>query len=197
MFWLEPGPLSQAERNVVYLCRPEAKFMRIIAGQSVSHVVKFPGRVPSQLRSFTRPKSPANGARGEEEMAPAGVSRPAGSSVGKGPASTWPPHSEVNSNHGYVHASAACKLALKCPCHDTKTDQIRTTPDSSQHRYHLLVVPRMTSLCTSVLSDLGVLGSLEIQELQLGLIPLENDVLSLEYEDVWRKTELVRSPSWT
>lgn len=51
----------------------------------------------------------------------------------------------------------------------------------------------MTSLCTSILSDLGVLGSLEIQELQLGLIPLENDVLSLEYEDVWRKTELVRS----
>ncbi|KWU44122.1 putative ATP binding protein [Rhodotorula sp. JG-1b] len=105
MFWLEPGPLSQAERNVVYLCRPEVKFMRIIA------------------------------------------------------------------------------------------DQIRTTPDSSQHRYHLLVVPRMTSLCTSILSDLGVLGSLEIQELQLGLIPLENDVLSLEYEDVWRKTELDGDPS--
>jgi hypothetical protein len=55
----------------------------------------------------------------------------------------------------------------------------------------------MTSLCTSILSDLAVLGSLEIQELQLGLIPLENDVLSLEYEDVWRKTELVRSRSWT
>ncbi|TKA57381.1 hypothetical protein B0A53_00610 [Rhodotorula sp. CCFEE 5036] len=105
MFWLEPGPLSQAERNVVYLCRPEVKFMRIIA------------------------------------------------------------------------------------------DQIRTTPDSSQHRYHLLVVPRMTSLCTSILSDLAVLGSLKIQELQLGLIPLENDVLSLEYEDVWRKTELDGDPS--
>lgn len=55
----------------------------------------------------------------------------------------------------------------------------------------------MTSLCTSILSDLGVLGSLEIQELQLGLIPLETDVLSLEYENVWRKTELVRSLSWT
>lgn len=50
----------------------------------------------------------------------------------------------------------------------------------------------MTALCTTVLSDLGVLGSLEIQEFQLGLIPLEKDVLSLEYEDVWRKIELVR-----
>lgn len=53
----------------------------------------------------------------------------------------------------------------------------------------------MTSLCTTALSDLGVLGSIELQELQLGLIPLEDDVLSLEYEDVWRKTELVRSLS--
>ncbi|POY72706.1 hypothetical protein BMF94_4536 [Rhodotorula taiwanensis] len=100
MFWLEPGPLSQAERNVVYLCRPEVKYMRMIA------------------------------------------------------------------------------------------DQIRTTPDPTQHRYHLLVVPRMTSLCSTILSDLGVLGSLEIQELQLGLIPLEKDVLSLEYENVWRTVEL-------
>lgn len=49
----------------------------------------------------------------------------------------------------------------------------------------------MTSLCSTILSDLGVLGSLEIQELQLGLIPLEKDVLSLEYENVWRTVELV------
>ncbi|KAJ8295842.1 Vacuolar protein sorting-associated protein 33A [Rhodotorula toruloides] len=63
-------------------------------------------------------------------------------------------------------------------------------PEPNQHNYHLLVVPRMTALCTTVLSDLGVLGSLEIQEFQLGLIPLEKDVLSLEYEDVWRKIEL-------
>lgn len=50
----------------------------------------------------------------------------------------------------------------------------------------------MTALCTTVLSDLGVLGSIEIQEFQLGLIPLEKDVLSLEHEDVWRKITLVR-----
>lgn len=50
----------------------------------------------------------------------------------------------------------------------------------------------MTTLCTTLLSDLGVLGSIEVQELQLGLIPLEKDVLSLEYEETWKKTELVR-----
>lgn len=33
MFWLEPGALTQAERNIVYLCRPELEWMRIIAGK--------------------------------------------------------------------------------------------------------------------------------------------------------------------
>ncbi|KAI5479038.1 ATP binding protein [Pseudohyphozyma bogoriensis] len=98
MFWLEPGPLAQAERNIVYLCKPEIKWMKIIA------------------------------------------------------------------------------------------DQISSQPTS--HSYHLLVVPRMTTLCTSTLSDLGVLGSLDIQEFQLGLIPLERDLLSLEEDNVWKKLAL-------
>lgn len=59
--------------------------------------------------------------------------------------------------------------------------------------YHLLVVPRITTLCTSILSDLGVLGSLDVQEFQLGLIPLEKDLLSLEQDDVYRKLYLVSS----
>ncbi|GAA5979504.1 hypothetical protein JCM11641_005416 [Rhodosporidiobolus odoratus] len=100
MFWLEPGALSQAERNIVYLCRPEVRWMRIVA------------------------------------------------------------------------------------------DQIKAMPQPNNHIYHMLVVPRMTTLCTATLSDLGVLGSLDIEEFQLGLIPLEKDVLSLEVEDVWKKTEL-------
>ncbi|GAA5821189.1 hypothetical protein JCM11251_004506 [Rhodosporidiobolus azoricus] len=100
MFWLEEGQLQQAERNIVYLCRPEVRWMRIIASQ------------------------------------------------------------------------------------------IKTMPQPNQHIYHLLVVPRMTTLCTSVLSDLGVFGSLDVQEFQLGLIPLERDVLSLEADDSWKKIEL-------
>ncbi|KAM0747571.1 putative ATP binding protein [Meredithblackwellia eburnea MCA 4105] len=100
MFWLEPGPLAQAERNVVYLCRPEVKYMKIIAGQ------------------------------------------------------------------------------------------IKATPTT--HNYTLLVVPRLTPVCTSILADLGVLGSLDVQEFQLGLIPLESDLLSLEGEraECWKKLEL-------
>jgi hypothetical protein len=34
MFWLKPGGLTQAERNIVYLCRPEVRCIKIIAGES-------------------------------------------------------------------------------------------------------------------------------------------------------------------
>lgn len=34
LFWLEAGPLAQAERNIVYLCRPELSWMKVIAGES-------------------------------------------------------------------------------------------------------------------------------------------------------------------
>jgi len=36
MFWLEPGPLTSATTNVVYLCRPSIKYVKIIAGVIVS-----------------------------------------------------------------------------------------------------------------------------------------------------------------
>ena len=76
MFWLEPGPLSQAERNVVYLCRPEVKFMRIIAGQSVSHVVDVLGRSPLQPTSFTYTTKAYQRCSGGKRLVSAGASRP-------------------------------------------------------------------------------------------------------------------------
>lgn len=33
MFWLEPGPLNVATRNVVWLCRPKRSHMRVVAEQ--------------------------------------------------------------------------------------------------------------------------------------------------------------------
>ncbi|GAA6044684.1 hypothetical protein JCM8097_000001 [Rhodosporidiobolus ruineniae] len=43
MFWLEPGALQQAERNVVYLCRPEVKWMRLIAAPTPSRYLLATG----------------------------------------------------------------------------------------------------------------------------------------------------------
>ncbi|KAM0788120.1 hypothetical protein ACM66B_001286 [Microbotryomycetes sp. NB124-2] len=100
LFWLEPGPLSQAERNIVYLCTPHVKWMHIIA------------------------------------------------------------------------------------------DHIKSAPSGAIHTYHLLVAPRMTPSCREALSNAGVLGSVDIQEYQMGLIPIDKDVLSLEHEDTLRKLAL-------
>ncbi|SCZ99564.1 BZ3500_MvSof-1268-A1-R1_Chr3-1g06103 [Microbotryum saponariae] len=71
-------------------------------------------------------------------------------------------------------------------------DQIKATSssNSSSYSYHLLVVPRLTAPCQALLSDLGVLGSLDIHEFQLGLITLESDLLSLEMEDSYKRLEL-------
>jgi vacuolar protein sorting-associated protein 33A len=33
MFWLEPGPLSSTTTNIVYLCRPQIKHIKNIAGK--------------------------------------------------------------------------------------------------------------------------------------------------------------------
>jgi len=128
MFWLEPGPLNQAERNVVYLCRPQVKYMKILAGQS--------------LFLFS------------------------------------PTFSQLFE----THSSWIDGL-----------EQIKSTPSPNNHVYHLFVVPRMTKLCTSILEDMGVLGSIEIQDFMLGLIPIDKDVLSLEYEDVYKTIMLVSS----
>ena len=38
MFWLEPGPLTSTTANVVYLCRPLIKYVKIIAGVIVPNV---------------------------------------------------------------------------------------------------------------------------------------------------------------
>ncbi|KII91306.1 hypothetical protein PLICRDRAFT_89630 [Plicaturopsis crispa FD-325 SS-3] len=38
MFWLEPGPLSSTTTNIVYLCRPSIKHVKIIADQIKRHV---------------------------------------------------------------------------------------------------------------------------------------------------------------
>jgi len=35
MFWLEPGPLTSTTSNIIYLCRPLIKYVKIIAGMLI------------------------------------------------------------------------------------------------------------------------------------------------------------------
>jgi hypothetical protein len=36
MFWLEPGPLNATTTNIVYLCRPQIKHIKVIAGRPIT-----------------------------------------------------------------------------------------------------------------------------------------------------------------
>ncbi|KAF9263535.1 Sec1-like protein [Marasmius fiardii PR-910] len=100
MFWLEAGPLSLATPNVVYLCRPRIKYVKIIA------------------------------------------------------------------DHIKRHAK-----------------------ESLRYNYTILLVPRTSTLVSRLLEEEGVLGDVTISTYNLQLIPLADDVVSMEYEsafkDIW------------
>ncbi|GMK53666.1 hypothetical protein CspeluHIS016_0102520 [Cutaneotrichosporon spelunceum] len=65
----------------------------------------------------------------------------------------------------------------------TIAEQVRAAPGLV---YTVLLVPRVTELCRRVLEDEGVIGDVTLAEFKLELIPIENDVLSLELDDVAR-----------
>jgi len=76
-------------------------------------------------------------------------------------------------------------------------DQIKQTNDtsSSSYTYTLVLVPRRTTLCDRILEEEGVLGDLTITSYNLEFIPLEDDLLSLEMDNVWRELYLVSALS--
>lgn len=60
--------------------------------------------------------------------------------------------------------------------------------------FHLLAVPRMPATAAIFLQDLGLKGSVDVQDFQMGFIVHEPDVLSLETDLVWRQRTVVSAP---
>ncbi|KAF9942459.1 hypothetical protein BGZ67_001441 [Mortierella alpina] len=58
------------------------------------------------------------------------------------------------------------------------------------YTYSLFFVPRRTALCEKVLEDEGVFGEITKGEYHLDLIPLEDDVLSLEWDSTFKELYL-------
>lgn len=54
-------------------------------------------------------------------------------------------------------------------------------------QFHIYFVPHRTVVCEQMLEDEGVLEYVEIGEYHLGLVPFENDMLSLELDGVFRQ----------
>ncbi|KAG8913148.1 hypothetical protein FRC01_004711, partial [Tulasnella sp. 417] len=52
---------------------------------------------------------------------------------------------------------------------------------ASPHTYHLILVPRRTTLCDRLLEEEGVFGEITISNYKLEFIPLEDDLLSWTY----------------
>jgi hypothetical protein len=63
--------------------------------------------------------------------------------------------------------------------------------DSNKFTHTLLMIPRINTVCTSILQDNGVYGQIDIEAFPLELIPLEKDVLSLEVPDSYKSIFLV------
>ncbi len=62
-----------------------------------------------------------------------------------------------------------------------------STGQGTRSQFHIYFVPHRTVICEQILEDEDVLDYVEIGEFNLGLIPFENDVLSLELDGVFRQ----------
>jgi hypothetical protein len=51
-------------------------------------------------------------------------------------------------------------------------------------------VPRRSFICEKVLKDEGVYGSLNIHEYHLGLLPFDNDIMSMELGETLRHCDI-------
>ncbi|KAF9336837.1 hypothetical protein BG006_007208 [Podila minutissima] len=63
-------------------------------------------------------------------------------------------------------------------------------PHAGPYTYSLFFVPRRTALCEKVLEDEGVFGEITKGEYHLDLIPMEDDVLSLEWDSTFKELYL-------
>lgn len=74
-----------------------------------------------------------------------------------------------------------------------RLDQIkRHVRDGAKHLYTILLVPRTSALVTRVLEEEGVLGEVTISSFNMQLIPLEDDLISLEHDNAFKEIWVVR-----
>ncbi|TDL28150.1 Sec1-like protein [Rickenella mellea] len=70
----------------------------------------------------------------------------------------------------------------------TIADQVkRLTQDSQKHTFMLMLVPRTSTLVSRILEEEGVLGDITVSSFSLQLIPLEDDVISLENDNAFKE----------
>jgi hypothetical protein len=100
-----------------------------------------------------------------------------------------------------VHAQlVAKKIKLLEAARASGTTAASSSSNNNNKLYHRVVfLPHCTSMCQRILLDEGVLpmDAVSIRELHLDLIPLDNDVLSMELSDVLKECYVDGIPSFS
>lgn len=196
LFWLEPGPLGNAAnqvRNVVWVCRQSIQAMKIVAGERSSFFSLLCTSLRTQLAR----------ASSLHRVVHRGTGSVVCPNIHLSMRGTSPPRQSTYElcfqicHHTYSKPLSLSPLAA-CACNDGSRSQTHavlveqvlsasaaaatnpTTPGSAQKTFTLLLSPRLSHLCSAFLSDAGVLGSLDVRPFEMGFIPLERDLLSLE-----------------
>lgn len=72
------------------------------------------------------------------------------------------------------------------------SDQIKkSSKESHKYRFTLFLVPRTSTLVSRILEEEGVLGDVTISSYNLQFIPVEEDVISLEYDSAFKELWVV------
>ncbi|KAL8752909.1 MAG: hypothetical protein Q9199_005412 [Rusavskia elegans] len=66
---------------------------------------------------------------------------------------------------------------------------------SIEHEVSVIWVPRRTLVCNKILEEAGVLGDISVEALPLHFIPLDQDVLTLAYDDPFADLYLRKDPT--
>lgn len=84
-------------------------------------------------------------------------------------------------------------------CADSSTDHIKRIQRESEisHEFSIFWVPRRTRVSDDILAQSGVLGDTSISELPLYFLPLEKDLLSLEFNESFTDLYLHKDPTPT
>ncbi|KAL8734158.1 MAG: hypothetical protein Q9166_001643 [cf. Caloplaca sp. 2 TL-2023] len=76
-------------------------------------------------------------------------------------------------------------------------EQIKRLQQNSsiEHEVSVILVPRRTLVCNKILEEAGILGDISVEALPLHFVPLDQDVLTLAYDDPFGDLYLRKDPT--
>ena len=89
------------------------------------------------------------------------------------------------------HAKIVYIVRANVPNMHMIAEQVRGLPAGREYEIHVCQVPRRAHFCERVLEEEGVCDDMTFCDLDLGFIPVERDLLSMESPEAFRMTKLI------